>query len=196
MRTSCETAISSAYKTIAQLITVPGVELAYADQPFVNEPTLRLPCSAQALIQEACSEGLHIGVSVGDRLPETEDNFLKISFSDKTNSEACKRLVAFFEARFGPATGLASLPVIPERLLRQGPAGLPDLPENEIRDYYQSLANLNVSPEKTCYPLGSCTMKYNPYINDWAASLKGFTDIHPQAPVEDVQGSLLSLIHI
>jgi glycine dehydrogenase len=190
MRTSCEAAINTAHKTIAQLITLPGVELAYSDKPFVNESTLRLPCSAQALIQEACSEGLHIGVSVGDRLPESKDNLLKISFSDKTDTEACNRLVAFFEVRFGPATGLVSLPVIPEHLLRQGPAGLPDLPENEIRDYYQSLANLNVSPEKTCYPLGSCTMKYNPYINDWAASLKGFTDIHPQAPVEDVQGSL------
>lgn len=39
-------------------------------------------------------------------------------------------------------------------------------------------------------------MKYNPYVNDWAASLKGFTDVHPQAPEEDVQGSLEVLYRI
>ena len=190
MRSSCEAAMNFAHKTIAQLIAVPGVELAFAEKAFFNETTLRLPCSAEELIQEACSEGLHIGIPVSNRIPGSEDNLLKLSFSDKTDSEACNRLVAFFESRFGSTKRLGNLPRIPEHLMRQGSAGLPDLPENEIRDYYQSLANLNVSPEKTCYPLGSCTMKYNPYINDWAANLKGFTDIHPQAPTKDVQGAL------
>ncbi|MEX0325123.1 MAG: aminomethyl-transferring glycine dehydrogenase subunit GcvPB, partial [Puniceicoccaceae bacterium] len=48
--------------------------------------------------------------------------------------------------------------------------------------------------DDACYPLGSCTMKYNPFINDWAASLPGFTDLHPQAPLADAQGAL-HLLH-
>ena len=73
---------------------------------------------------------------------------------------------------------------------------MPDLPEAEIRAYYERLGSLNVSPDSSCYPLGSCTMKYNPFVNDWAASLPGFTDAHPQAPVEDVQGCFEVLFEI
>ena len=62
--------------------------------------------------------------------------------------------------------------------------------------YYTQLSELNVSPDDACYPLGSCTMKYNPYINEWAAGLPGFTRTHPQAPLEDVQGNLELLFEI
>ncbi len=68
--------------------------------------------------------------------------------------------------------------------------GLPQFSLDEIRGYYKKLAELNVSPDDACYPLGSCTMKYNPFINDWAAGLRGFTQAHPQAPAESVQGCL------
>jgi glycine dehydrogenase len=68
--------------------------------------------------------------------------------------------------------------------------------ENEIVEYYQKLGNQNLSPDDGIYPLGSCTMKYNPEINDWAAGLEGFTDTHPQAPLSDVQGNLEILFEI
>ena len=190
MRASCKSALRCCKETIAQLVAIPGVELPFPDAHFFNEATLRIPTTTAELIHEARAENLHIGVSVGDRLPEAVDNLLKISFSDKCGTEDCAHLIAFFESRFGSASGSTTLANIPDDLLRSGPVGLPDLPQDETRAYYQTLADLNVSPEKTCYPLGSCTMKYNPYINDWAASLPGFTNAHPQAPVEDVQGSL------
>ena len=63
-------------------------------------------------------------------------------------------------------------------------------------NYYEQLANLNISPDDGCYPLGSCTMKYNPLLNDWAAGLEGFSQAHPQAPEEDVQGPLEVLYEI
>ena len=88
-----------------------------------------------------------------------------------------ERLLNFFQKKFAIVIeSSASVKEMPSSLLRKGTAGLPCFSRQVIRDYYQTLANLNVSPEKTCYPLGSCTMKYNPYINDWAASLPGFTD--------------------
>jgi glycine dehydrogenase len=74
--------------------------------------------------------------------------------------------------------------------------GLPGFSFDELSQYYQKLAELNVSPDDGCYPLGSCTMKYNPLLNDWAASLPGFSNVHPQAPEIDCQGPLEILFEI
>ena len=67
---------------------------------------------------------------------------------------------------------------------------------DELLNYYEQLANLNVSPDDGCYPLGSCTMKYNPMLNDWAAGLDGFSRVHPQSPEADAQGPLEVLYEI
>jgi len=188
---SVQSAQQAATETLPQLLALPDIELAFPDQPFFNEFTLRLPCPATELIQQARQYNIHIGTPVGERLPNPTDNLLKISFSDKTDTSACQQLIEFFQKTFSAETNTApasTLPEIPTNLLRKDSAHLPELTEDKIRDYYQQLADLNISPEKTCYPLGSCTMKYNPYINEWAANLQGFTDIHPQAPIEDAQG--------
>ena len=85
---------------------------------------------------------------------------------------------------------------IEEKYLRKQTVGLPTYSDEELREYYGKLAELNVSPDDGCYPLGSCTMKYNPLLNDWAAGFLGFAEVHPQAPVEDVQGPLKVLHEI
>ena len=188
---SLQTARNSAKSSISRLLKIPGISLAFPNQPFFNEATLQLPCPAQEVIDEARKQGLHLGIAVGDRLAGSPDNLLKISFSDKTDEAACQKLVAFFQAKYpGGNPSSPALPDIPGNQLRQNPANLPNFPRKEVEGYYQQLSDLNISPEDTCYPLGSCTMKYNPYINEWAAGLEGFTDIHPQAPVEDAQGCL------
>lgn len=188
---SVQQARESARSTIEKIIGLQGVDLAFPNQPFFNEVTLQHTGNTDELIEEARKAKLHIGISVGDRLNENSNNLLKISFSDRSNEEACKQLVDFFQNYFSKTSETAqNLPEIPQNLLRQVEVNLPDFSEAEIRTYYQKLADLNISPEKTCYPLGSCTMKYNPYINEWAAGLEGFTNIHPQAPIEDVQGCL------
>jgi glycine dehydrogenase subunit 2 len=81
---------------------------------------------------------------------------------------------------------------IPKALLREPlkPLGLPELSELEIIRHYNELSHMNFSIEKGLYPLGSCTMKYNPKINDEIASLPGFSDLHPYAPEELTQGTL------
>ena len=73
---------------------------------------------------------------------------------------------------------------------------MPHFSHDELVAYYQKLGELNVSPDDGCYPLGSCTMKYNPHVNDWAANLPGFVNAHPQAPAEDAQGCLEVLFEI
>ncbi|WP_333861507.1 aminomethyl-transferring glycine dehydrogenase subunit GcvPB [Clostridium sp.] len=67
---------------------------------------------------------------------------------------------------------------------------LPDLSESEISRHYSSLAKRAYGVNDGFYPLGSCTMKYNPKINEETASLPGFTKIHPLQPENTVQGCL------
>jgi len=68
--------------------------------------------------------------------------------------------------------------------------GLPSLSEIQVVRHYTHLSNMNFGVDTGFYPLGSCTMKYNPKINEDMASLAGFTNIHPYQDEEDVQGNL------
>ena len=71
---------------------------------------------------------------------------------------------------------------------------LPEVPENEVIRHFTNISQLNHSIDNGFYPLGSCTMKYNPKINEETARLPGFSQIHPLQPVETVQGAL-GLMH-
>ena len=73
---------------------------------------------------------------------------------------------------------------------RKSPLRLPQVSENDISRHYTALANATHVVNDGSYPLGSCTMKYNPKLNDEMASLPGFTRIHPLQPEETVQGCL------
>jgi glycine dehydrogenase subunit 2 len=79
---------------------------------------------------------------------------------------------------------------LPADLCRQTPLGLPEVAENDVVRHYTGLSQLNYAIDKGFYPLGSCTMKYNPKVNEWVAALPGFLDIHPLQPEETVQGML------
>ena len=79
---------------------------------------------------------------------------------------------------------------IPKELLREGNIGLPQLSELEVLRHYKALSDRNFCIEKGFYPLGSCTMKYNPKVNELLASLEGFANLHPLQSDEDSQGAL------
>ena len=86
--------------------------------------------------------------------------------------------------------GAALGDVLPGELLRSRPPGLPRLSEPELMRHYSRLASLNYSISENFYPLGSCTMKYNPVANEAAAALPGFAGLHPYQDEETVQGAL------
>jgi glycine dehydrogenase subunit 2 len=75
-------------------------------------------------------------------------------------------------------------------LLRDEIAGFPELGELEALRHFTTLSQRNFSIEGQFYPLGSCTMKYNPKLNEAVARLPGFTQIHPMAPAALLQGAL------
>ena len=80
--------------------------------------------------------------------------------------------------------------IIPESLLRKDAIGLPQLSELEVMRHYKELSDRNFCIEKGFYPLGSCTMKYNPKVNEFLASLEGFANLHPLQSDDDSQGAL------
>ncbi len=67
---------------------------------------------------------------------------------------------------------------------------LPELNELEVVRHFVNLSHLNYGVDTGFYPLGSCTMKYNPKLNEWAARLPGFAALHPLAPDAVAQGTL------
>jgi len=75
-------------------------------------------------------------------------------------------------------------------LLRSEPIGLPGLSEPEAVRHYVRLSQKNHAIDLALYPLGSCTMKHNPRLNEKMARLPGFSDIHPLQPTSTVQGAL------
>lgn len=79
---------------------------------------------------------------------------------------------------------------LPQEMLREGEIGLPQLSELEVMRHYKELSDRNFCIEKGFYPLGSCTMKYNPKVNELLASLEGFANLHPLQSDEDSQGAL------
>jgi len=85
---------------------------------------------------------------------------------------------------------------IPKELLADEPPPLPELSEREITRHFTQLAQRMMSVDANFYPLGSCTMKYNPKINEWAANLEGFASLHPYQPEDDLQGAMELLYHL
>jgi glycine dehydrogenase subunit 2 len=79
---------------------------------------------------------------------------------------------------------------VPAHLKRKSKARLPEVSESEAVRHYIELSAKNYHVDKGFYPLGSCTMKYNPRINEEIASLSGFADLHPEQPEETIQGAL------
>jgi glycine dehydrogenase subunit 2 len=75
-------------------------------------------------------------------------------------------------------------------LARKEPAGLPEVSEPEAFRHYLRLSQWNFCIDSQLYPLGSCTMKYNPKINEWAARIPGFLELHPFTPDDFAQGTL------
>ena len=83
-----------------------------------------------------------------------------------------------------------NLDFLDKNLLREGKVGLPQIGELEVMRHYKELSDKNFCIEKGFYPLGSCTMKYNPKVNEVLASLEGFANLHPSTSDKDSQGAL------
>src|SRR5688572_31363850 len=87
-----------------------------------------------------------------------------------------------------PEAPLADL--IPSKLLRERPADLPEVSEPEIVRHYNRISRRNFDLDTGAYPLGSCTMKHNPRLNERVAALPGHARLHPAQEPKRAQGAL------
>ncbi|HYF00294.1 MAG TPA: aminomethyl-transferring glycine dehydrogenase subunit GcvPB, partial [Planctomycetota bacterium] len=98
------------------------------------------------------------------------------------------RATSYFAA---PAPGeKAAAEILPAAALRSKPPGLPEVSELEVVRHFTELSHRMFSIDGNFYPLGSCTMKYNPRINERVAGLPGFAKLHPAQPESTAQGIL------
>ncbi len=109
---------------------------------------------------------------------------------DDRRDEADLRTLAPGPARARRARPRAAGPAVPAGLARQTPPRLPELAEPEVIRHFTELSTRNFGIDTGFYPLGSCTMKYNPRVNERLAALPGFRDLHPLVPDEAAQGAL------
>jgi glycine dehydrogenase subunit 2 len=96
-----------------------------------------------------------------------------------------------------PTSDVPSRPIdelLPAASLAESPPPLPELAEPDVVRHFVNLSTLNMSVDTHTYPLGSCTMKYNPKRNERIATLPGMAHLHPYQPVESLQG-LLELLY-
>ncbi len=93
-----------------------------------------------------------------------------------------------------PEVDIGSL--VPANFLRESPPRLPEVSEPEIARHFINLSTLNHHVDRDFYPLGSCTMKYNPKICEEIASYEGFTGLHPMAPDDLAQGALMVIYEL
>ncbi|MEK7448583.1 MAG: aminomethyl-transferring glycine dehydrogenase subunit GcvPB, partial [Planctomycetota bacterium] len=93
-----------------------------------------------------------------------------------------------------PAQDIKKL--IPDKYRRATPPELPEADELTVVRHYTNLSKKNMGVDDSFYPLGSCTMKYNPKINETLAALNGFSRLHPYQPEETAQGILEILYHL
>lgn len=198
MQASCARGHEMAELAARTLTRFAGVELAFPDTPFWNVLTVTVPGSSAELIEAARQQGVHLGVDVSERVPGSTGNHLLLSFSDLHTTADIERLESCLTALIGApdASSTTALPELPASLRRQSAAQLPNWEETTLKTFFADLSEQNISPDLTCYPLGSCTMKYNPYLNEAVAGLPGFANLHPEAPEADTQGTLEILYDI
>ena len=92
-----------------------------------------------------------------------------------------------------PACDVPNKPItnlLPQNMLRKQEVILPEVSEIDVVRHFTRISQMNFCVDTNFYPLGSCTMKYNPRINEEAARMEGFTKLHPYQPLEQCQGIL------
>jgi glycine dehydrogenase subunit 2 len=127
--------------------------------------------------------GAFTSPSAGDELVVVEPLIFE-------SSRPGRRAVRFPAATARAREAAAGQPELPSTVLRVAAPRLPEVSELELLRHFNRLSQLNHAIDIGFYPLGSCTMKYNPKVNEWAARLPGLAESHPFDPERISQGSL------
>ena len=188
-----------------------GLHVAF-DGPIFNEFAVRLNLPVKEANRRLLQDGIIGGYDLGLAYPELNQHML-IAVTELRTKEEIDSLIAGLginmnnqdqalifemsrEGRVGyslpeldvPETELESL--LPGDYIRDEDAKLPEVSELDIMRHYTALSKRNHGVDSGFYPLGSCTMKYNPKLNEKIARFAGFSAIHPLQDEDTVQGRL------
>ena len=140
-----------------------GIYPAFKHTCSFNELLLQTDLPSSVLEEKASLANLQIGVNVTGRIAKNDKrNLIKLTFTDVHDEDSVLKLIRFFNKNLTLSSGKKEsdyIKPINSNLLRTDPVNLPSFSFDELTQYYEKLADLNVSPDDGCYPLGSCTMK-------------------------------------
>ena len=187
---------AKAHYLAAELCRLPGVSLRYPG-PFFHEFVTDLP-EPQKVLSALESRGILGGwpVEGGSAVVRHGEAEPCRAGRGRVHCQGGAGQMKLIFERSRPGRGndlLPSLDVpaapLPEKYRRKTVPRLPELGESDLSRHYQALARRAFGVCDGFYPLGSCTMKYNPKLGEEAAALPGFTGLHPLQPAHTVQGA-------
>src|SRR5439155_1257358 len=177
-----------------------GVGQPRFSAPYFAEAAVRIP-DAKRRHAALADQGILAGFPLEDAYPALR-NCLLVAATELTTDDDVARLVGGDELRVlqplifassrpgrrdvrfpkpseAAQAAAASQPELPAEALRTAAARLPEVSELDLLRHFNRLSHLNHAIDLGFYPLGSCTMKYNPKVNEWAARLPGLSESHP-----------------
>ena len=182
-----------------------GMSLLFPEQTTFKEFAVDVGRSGNDAVREARAHGINPGYPLGRDYPGL-DHGLLVAVTEKRTTGEIDRLAAvlggagamklIYEKSKPGRRGLAipkpelPVPAIPKHLARAEPPRLPELAEPEVLRHFTELSTRNFGVDTGFYPLGSCTMKYNPRVNERLVGLPGFRDLHPLVDDDAAQGAL------
>ena len=183
-----------------------GLPLAFPDRATFKEFAVRVGRPANEVVADAREHGVNPGYPLRRDYPGMEDALLVCVTEKRTPAEIDRlaevlgrgdRMKLIYE-KSQAGRRAASLPrydglsraEVPDELRREEPPRLPEVAEPELVRHFAELASRTFGIDSGFYPLGSCTMKYNPRVNERVVAHPGFRDLHPLQDPESAQGAL------
>ena len=178
-----------------------GVELAFPERATFKEFVVRTPAGARRALAKARERGVYAGYPLGRDYAEPRRRAARRRHREAYGrgdraARGGPRVKLIYEKSQAGRRGLGvpkpdlPVPEIPAHLRRAEPPRLPELAEPEVLRHFTELSTRNFGIDSGFYPLGSCTMKYNPRVNERLVGLPGFAGLHPLVDDDAAQGTL------
>jgi glycine cleavage system protein P-like pyridoxal-binding family len=191
---------------LKRLCRIDGVSLKFGS-PFFNELFVEFPMKASTLISRLKAEGVYAGI---DGESYGYPNCILMAITETKSYDQldaiCKKFEVAIESNQSNKSEKTSLPRANLSFkhskyeligsLKESKLDLLEKPEVNLVRHYTTLSHRNYSVDQGMYPLGSCTMKYNPKRNDCYSAFDGFKYVHPLQPADDMQGVLELLYNL
>ncbi|MBP1039094.1 aminomethyl-transferring glycine dehydrogenase subunit GcvPB [Serratia fonticola] len=189
--------VEAAYYFCSELVKIPDIELKFKSA-FFNEFVIEVNGDILSLLDTLRKNKIYGGSRVSYTGME---NCIRIAVTETKTKDQLDFVISVMKSYFTTSSNVFNTPVIETSSLssevffnslpaRSTSVSIRTIPERELVQLYTRLSHKNYSVDSGIYPLGSCTMKYNPKRNDKYANMDAFKHVHPLQPVEDIQGTL------